>query len=276
MTVPTSVRCEGCSDERHPGRADAVGAGSGAGPRADVRSRADAARAGALARALAAGAGLVGGKVADAAGARRAHDRELARGVRPRRPGRPGLRADGRSPPALDAGGPGRAEGGGAGDAGGGRHRPGELELEGGAPVRRGALRGPPRPQRLHALPAPAGLRLQAPEEAAAQGRRGQAGGLRGGVRRPAGWRRGRRGAKIFFVDEAHFCADADLRGKWVLKGEPALVDSTSPRWGEKASYYSAVCLETGEVEHMELGGNSSPRPASPSSRSCAPTTPSR
>jgi winged helix-turn-helix protein len=43
-------------------------------------------------------------------------------------------------------------------------------------------------------------------------------------------------GAKIFFADEAHFSADADLRGKWVLKGEPALVDSTSPRWGEKAS----------------------------------------
>jgi transposase len=48
-----------------------------------------------------------------------------------------------------------------------------------------------------------------------------------------------------------------DLRGKWVLKGQPALVDSTSPRWGEKASYYSAVCLETGEVEGMELEGNS-------------------
>ena len=26
-------------------------------------------------------------------------------------------------------------------------------------------------------------------------------------------------GAKIFFADEAHFRADADLRGKWVLKG---------------------------------------------------------
>jgi transposase len=64
-------------------------------------------------------------------------------------------------------------------------------------------------------------------------------------------------GAKIFFVDEAHFRADADLRGMWVLKGEPALVDSTSPRWGEKASYYSAVCLETGEVEVMEVEGNS-------------------
>jgi len=65
-------------------------------------------------------------------------------------------------------------------------------------------------------------------------------------------------GATIFFADEAHFYADADLRGKWVLKGAPALVDSTSPRWGEKASYYSAVCLETGAVEHLALEGNSS------------------
>src|SRR5437588_2932006 len=65
-------------------------------------------------------------------------------------------------------------------------------------------------------------------------------------------------GAKHFFVDEAHFYADVDLHGTWVLKGTPALVDSTSPRYGEKASYYSAVCLETGEVEAMPLAGNSS------------------
>ena len=64
-------------------------------------------------------------------------------------------------------------------------------------------------------------------------------------------------GEKVFFADEAHFRADAELRGKWVLKGEPALVHSSSPRYGEKASYYSAVCLETGEVEWMELEGNS-------------------
>ena len=67
----------------------------------------------------------------------------------------------------------------------------------------------------------------------------------------------GRAGGKVFFVDEAHFRADAELRGKWVLRGEPALVDSSSPRYGEKASYYSAVCLETGEVEWMTLEGNS-------------------
>ena len=36
-----------------------------------------------------------------------------------------------------------------------------------------------------------------------------------------------------------------------------ALVDSSSPRYGEKASYYSAVCLETGEVKWMDLEGNS-------------------
>ena len=32
----------------------------------------------------------------------------------------------------------------------------------------------------------------------------------------------GRSGRKIFFADEAHFRADAELRGKWVLRGEPA------------------------------------------------------
>lgn len=36
-----------------------------------------------------------------------------------------------------------------------------------------------------------------------------------------------------------------------MLRGEPALVDSSSPRLGEKVTYYSAVCLETGEVEQM-------------------------
>ena len=66
-----------------------------------------------------------------------------------------------------------------------------------------------------------------------------------------------RTGGRIFFAEEAHFRADAELRGKWTLKGEPALVDSSSPRYGERASYYSAVCLETGEVEWMELEGNS-------------------
>ena len=31
-----------------------------------------------------------------------------------------------------------------------------------------------------------------------------------------------RSGVKIFFADEAHFRADAELRGQWVMRGEPA------------------------------------------------------
>jgi len=65
-----------------------------------------------------------------------------------------------------------------------------------------------------------------------------------------------RTGATIFFVDEAHFRADADLRALWVRKGAPARVDSSSPEWGEKASYDSAVCVETGAVEAMEVAAN--------------------
>ena len=74
-------------------------------------------------------------------------------------------------------------------------------------------------------------------------------------------WDEARRsGAKISLADEAHFRAGAELRGKWVLRGEPALVDSSSPRYGEMASYYSAVCLETEELEWMESEGNSNSR----------------
>ena len=69
-----------------------------------------------------------------------------------------------------------------------------------------------------------------------------------------------RTGASIFFADEAHFRADAELRGKWVLKGKPALVDSNSPRYGEKASYYSAVCLEDGRGGMDGTGGQQQQR----------------
>jgi len=65
-----------------------------------------------------------------------------------------------------------------------------------------------------------------------------------------------RLGARVFFVDEAHFRADVHLHCQWVLRGEPALVDSSSPSMGAKATYYSAVCLETGEVHAMAIDGN--------------------
>jgi hypothetical protein len=49
------------------------------------------------------------------------------------------------------------------------------------------------------------------------------------------------------------------LSGRRGVAGEvgvarrPALVDTSSPRRGEKATYYSAVCVQTGEVEAMAL-----------------------
>ena len=80
-------------------------------------------------------------------------------------------------------------------------------------------------------------------------------------------------GAKVFFAGEAHFRADAELGDKWVLRGEPALVDSASPKYGEKAGYYPAVCLETGEVEWMGLEGNSNSGTRLPSWSSCGGDT---
>jgi len=64
-------------------------------------------------------------------------------------------------------------------------------------------------------------------------------------------------GALIIFVDEAHVYADADLHRLWVHKGAAALVDSCSPGYGEQASYYSGVCLETGAVDVLGLVGSS-------------------
>ena len=64
-------------------------------------------------------------------------------------------------------------------------------------------------------------------------------------------WDEARRtGDKVFFADEAHFRADAELRGKWVLRGEPAprfhgagSGGLEQPAAWRKASYYSAVAL---------------------------------
>ena len=50
-----------------------------------------------------------------------------------------------------------------------------------------------------------------------------------------------RSGVKILFDDEAHFRADAELRGKWVLRGEPALVDSTRPRCLTSTNFAGAL-----------------------------------
>ena len=64
-------------------------------------------------------------------------------------------------------------------------------------------------------------------------------------------------GAKVFFVGEARFRADAVLRGKWALRGEPALVDSTSPKYGGEGQLLLGGVLETGEVEWMGASAGS-------------------
>ena len=102
-------------------------------------------------------------------------------------------------------------------------------------------------------LPALAGIRPEAAQEAAGQGGRGQTGGLRGEY--AALWEEAQRtGARIFFADEAHFRADAEL----LAQSLTAAATVGHRLWySEKASYYSEGCLETGEVEWMELEGNS-------------------
>ena len=61
------------------------------------------------------------------------------------------------------------------------------------------------------------------------------------------------RGA-VFFVDEAHSGRTSNCAPNGCC-GVPALVD-TRPQYGEKATYYSAVCLETGQVAAMSVAGN--------------------
>jgi len=232
-----------------------VGAGPGAGPRAGI-ARGDTARAGALARALACGAGLVGAQGRGGARPRVAHDWELARGVLRRRPRSADLRADGRLPPALGA----------AVQAGlkvAVQATPTEVGIDlaswNGKVVRQFIeARCGVRLSRatclryLHRLgfvcKRPKKRLLKADEAKRATFVADDAALV---VEARAA------GAKIFFADEAHFRADGDLRAKWVLRGTPALVDSTCPRWGEQASYYLAVGLETGEVECLELTGTS-------------------
>src|SRR3954453_599251 len=241
---------------RDRGCADALGAGRAARPRADV-PRPDAARARAVARPLAAGAGLAGHQGRGTLGARRPYDRRLADRLRARWPRRAGARADGRTPPALGA----EAQ---AGLKVAVQTAPAEvgialanwnwkvvrhfIEDRCGVRLCRSACT-----RYLHRLgfvyKRPKKRLLKADEEERAAFVEEYAALLAEAQAT---------GATIFFVDEAHFRADGDLHGKWVLKGMPALVDSTCPRWGEKASDSSAVCRETGETEHLELTGTRS------------------
>ena len=66
--------------------------------------------------------------------------------------------------------------------------------------------------------------------------------------------------ARIFFADAAHFRADAELRGKWVLKGQPALVDSTSPRYGRESQLLFGGVSGDGSGGMAGTGGKQQPR----------------
>ena len=170
--------------------------------------------------------------------------------------------------PRPRPGASGGIEGGGPRIACGSGHRSGQLELEGGPPVRLGAVRHLPEPQELSGLTPSTrgqalhrlGFVLKRPRKRLVKADERKREAFVADYARL--WDEARRcGNKFFFAGEAHFRAGAELRGKWALKGEPALVDSSSPRRGEKASCYSAVCLETGEGEWMELEGNSNSEP---------------
>ena len=118
------------------------------------------------------------------------------------------------------------AEGGGEGTAEHGRHRTGQLELESGPPVRLGTLRR---------QPAPPGVCLQASPKRLLKANEAKREAF--AAEYAALWEEaGRTGGKIFFADEAHFRADAELRGKWVLKGEPAPVKTGAGSGGLQQS----------------------------------------
>ena len=81
----------------------------------------------------------------------------------------------------------GPTEGCGAGAARKGRNRPGELELESGTEICPRTLRTLAEQQQLPELLASVGFCPEAAEETFSEGRRGQVGGLRGGVCRTPG-----------------------------------------------------------------------------------------
>ena len=126
----------------------------------------------------------------------------------------------GGSPPPW-RGAAGGVEGGGAAAACRGGPGPGQLELEGGASVCLGTLRPQPVPQQLADLPAPLGFAFKRPQKrllkADEEKREAFVAAYAALGEEAVG-----SGAKIFLADEAHFRADAELRGRWVLRGEPA------------------------------------------------------
>ena len=138
------------------------------------------------------------------------------------------------TPRRPQSGATGRTEGDGAGHPQCGCYGMGHLELEGGASVLAGALWPAAQQPHVLELPASAGFRRQTAQESDTEGadatKRDVLVATYVALRQEAQTQ----GAEIFFVDEAHFRADVELQAKWGLWGEPALVDSTSPKLDER------------------------------------------
>ena len=96
-----------------------------------------------------------------------------------------------------------------------------QAQEEGGPSVCLGAIQHQREPQRLPELSASVEVRPEASQEAAAEAaeEKREAFVVAYATLREEAVRSG---AKIFFTDKAHFRADAELRGRWVLRGEPA------------------------------------------------------
>ena len=73
-----------------------------------------------------------------------------------------------------------------------------------------------------------------------------------------------RTGARIFFADEAHFRADAELRGKWVLKGKPRWWTRAARGTGRRPATIRR-CAWSGRGGMDGTGGQQQQRPRLPS-----------
>ena len=150
----------------------------------------------------------------------------------------------------------GRVEGGGATIAGGVGPGIGQLVLEGGKAGCLGQFWHQPEPQQLLELPASAGIQLQASRETLAQGQLVEAEGLRCGVCRP--W-----GGGPTDRSQGNLCRRGPFPGRRRVAGQVGTQRRTGIGGLDRSQVRGegqlllAVCLETGEVEWMDLEGNS-------------------
>ena len=86
----------------------------------------------------------------------------------------------------------------------------------------------------------------------------------------------GRSGARIFFADRAHFRTDAELRGKWMLKGEPALVDSTSRAMARRSAITQRCAWRRARWNGWNWRATATPKPRPPFWIGCGRSTPAR